>query len=81
MAVGLIDTGLHFLPRHKPCLKDRCTWSIQRDIQEVRPWTDYIIGTDRRLIQDVAIRDMQHHLDHYMVLGCLRGELSKDLTG
>ena len=31
VAVGLLDTGLHFLPCCKPWLTDRCTWIMQRD--------------------------------------------------
>ena len=42
---------------------------------------EYILGTYHRLFQDVAVRDTQHHLDHYMILGYLRGETAKDLTG
>ena len=39
----------------------------------MRSRTDYILGTDRRLFQNVAVRDPQHNTDHYMVLGCLPG--------
>ena len=42
---------------------------------------DYIIVTDSRLFQDVAVQDMRHHLDYSMVLRCLRGEPVKYLTG
>ena len=30
-ATGLTDMGFHFLPRHKPWLKNRCTWIMQQD--------------------------------------------------
>ena len=33
------------------------------------------------MFQDVAVWDMQHHSEHYMVLGYLRGDPEKDLTG
>ena len=46
----------------------------------VRSFTDYVLRTDRRLFQDVAVRDLRHNSDHYMVLGCLRGDLEKELT-
>ena len=39
----------------------------------VRSRTDYILGTDRRLFQNVAVQDPRHNTDHYMVLGCLPG--------
>ena len=79
--VGLMYMGMHFLPRRKLWLKDRYTWRIKRDGREVRSWTDYILGTDRRLFQDVAVRNTRHHLDHYMVLGCLRVDPTKELEG
>ena len=78
---GLMDMGLKFLPRRNLWLKYRCTWRMQWDGQEVQSRTDYILGTDRRLFQDMAIQNTQHHLDHYMVLGCLRGDPAKELTG
>ena len=53
---------------------------MRRDGQEVRYRTEYILKKYHRLFQGVAIRDLQHNLDHYMVLGCLRGEPTKDLT-
>ena len=39
--------------------------------REVRSRTDYILGTDRRLFRNVAVRDPRHNSDHYMVLGCI----------
>ena len=42
-----------------------------RNGREVRSRTDYILGTDRRLSRNVAVRDPRHNLDHYMVLGCV----------
>ena len=39
--------------------------------QVVRSRTDYILGTDSRLFNNVAVRDPRHNSDHYMVLGCL----------
>ena len=38
----------------------------------VRSRTDYILGTDRSLFRNVAVRDPRHNLDHYMVMGLLR---------
>ena len=72
-AAGLMYMGLHFLPRRNPLLQDRCMWSMWRDGQEVRSRMDNILGKYCRLLQDLAIRDPRHHLDHYIVLGCLRG--------
>ena len=78
---GLMEMGLHLLPRHKPWLKNRFTWIMQQYRQEFQSQTDYILGTDCRLFRDVAVRDTRNHLDYYMVLGCLRGEPVKELTG
>ena len=61
---GLLDIGLHFLPRRKPWLQDMCKWSMWRDGQEVRSQTDYILGIDHRMFQYVAVRDSQHHSYH-----------------
>ena len=54
---------------------------MQWDGREVRYQMDYIIVTNFRLFQDVAVRDTRHHLDHYMFMGCLRGDPAKELTG
>ena len=56
-----------------------------REGMVVRSWTDYILGTDRRLFWNVSVRDPRHNTDHYMVLGCLRSvperEHAKYLSG
>ena len=38
---------------------------------EVRSRTKYILGTDRRLLQNMKAQDARHKTDHYLVLGCL----------
>ena len=78
---GLMDMGLHFLPWCKLWLHNMCTWIMRRDRQDVRSRTDYILGTYRRLFQGMAAQDMRHHSNHYMVLGCMRGEPATELTG
>ena len=72
--------GLNFLPWFNMWLQYRCMWSMSRDGQEVWSRTDNILRTDRRLFQDVDVRDPQQKSDHYMVLGCLWGEAVKELT-
>ena len=37
----------------------------------MRSRTDYILGTDGRLLGNVSVRDPRHNSDRYMVLGCL----------
>ena len=41
--------------------------------REVRYWTVYILGSDRRIFWEVAIWDPGHNFDHLMVMGCLCG--------
>ena len=79
-AAGIEDMGLQFSPCLKPWLQDRCTWRMRKDEKEVWYRTDYILGIYHRLFQDVAVQDPQHNSDHYMFLGCLRGEPAKRLT-
>ena len=40
---------------------------------KIREWAlkDTIVGSDRRIFQNVAVRDLSHNSDHLMVLGCL----------
>ena len=33
--------------------------------------TDYILGSDRCIFQNVSARDLRHNSDHIVVLGCL----------
>ena len=62
----------HFLPRRKPWLRDGRTWIMLRGGQEVRFWTNCLLGTYLRLFQNVAVWDMWHNTDHYLVMGYLR---------
>ena len=39
----------------------------------VQSRTDYILGSDLRIFQNVAVRDPRHNSDHLMVIGCLCG--------
>ena len=68
---GLEDMARHFLPRESRWFLDWRTWGMIRKGREVRSRTDYILGTDRRLFRNVAVRDPWHNSDHYMVLGCI----------
>ena len=68
---GVEDMAQHFMPRRRRWSRDRRTWDMRRKGQVVRSRTDYILGTDRRLFKNVAVRDPRHNTDHYMVFGCL----------
>ena len=78
-AEGIVDVVLHSLPSCNTWLQDMCTWRMRKDGQEIWSRTDYILGTYCRLLQDVDIQDMRHNSDHYMVLGCMSGDLEKEL--
>ena len=60
--------GMHFLPWNKPWLKDGHIWAMHWGGQEVHSWTDYILGTESHLFQNVAVWDVRHNTHHYMVL-------------
>ena len=70
---GVEDMAQHFMPRRRRWNRYRRTWDMRRKGLVVRSRTDYILGTDRRLFTNVAVRDPRHNTDHYMVLGCLPG--------
>ena len=68
---GLEDVLAHFLLQRRSWCRDRMMWSMIQEGREVRSWTDYILGMDFRLFDNVSVRDPRHNSDHYMVLGCL----------
>ena len=68
---GLEDMAQHFLPWERRWCRDRRTWRMLWNGREVQSWTDYILGTDRRIFRNVVVWDPRHNSDHYMVLGCL----------
>ena len=68
---GLEDMARYFLPRENRWCRDRRTWGVIRKGSEVRSRKDYILGTDRRLFKNIAVRYPRHNSDHYMVLGCI----------
>ena len=54
---GLEDMTARFLPRKRRWGRERRTWTMVRGGKEVRSRTDYILGTDRSLFRNVAVRD------------------------
>ena len=56
-----------------PWLKDGCTWDMHRGGRGIHSRTNYILGTDSLLLQNVAIQDVRHNTDHYLVFWCLLG--------
>ena len=53
---GLEDMASHFLPRERRLFWDCRTWGMLRKGREVRSQMDYILGTNSRLIRNVAVR-------------------------
>ena len=74
---GFEDMATHFLPRKRRWGRERRTWAMVRGGKAVRSRTDYILGIDRRLFTNVAVRDPRYNSDHYMVMGLLRGGTAK----
>ena len=72
------DISEHFLLRRRPWCQDRRTWSMIREGREVQSRTDYILGTYRRLFENVSVRDPRHNSDHYLVLVCLHSASLKE---
>ena len=54
---GVEDMAQHFMPQRRQWSWDRRTWDMRQKGQVVRSRTDYILGTDRRLFKNVAVRD------------------------
>ena len=44
----------------------------------IRSRTDYLLGTDRSLFRNVAVRDPRHNSYHYMVVGQLWGGTARE---
>ena len=74
MATKGIENMTENFPPHKiPWTWDGRTWSMLRCVQDLRSRTEYILGTDRRLFQNLAVKEPWHNTNNYMVLGCLCG--------
>ena len=71
--VGIKDMSRNFLPWRNPWFTEYRTWIMLHGGQEVRSWTNYILGTDRRIIRNMGVWDARYNTDHHLVLGCLRG--------
>ena len=70
---GLEDMSTHSLLSSKHWAWERISWIMRRLGWEVKSHTDYILGTEIRLLRNISVRDPQHNSDHFIVLGCLRG--------
>ena len=75
---GFKDMTAHFLPRKRLRGRELRTWIMVREGKVIRSRTDYLLGTDRSLFRNVAIRDPRHNSDHYMVVGHLRSGTAQE---
>ena len=65
--------GHHFFPKRRSWCRDWRTWSTRNQERVVRSGTVYILGYDRRIFQNVAVRDPRHNSNYFMVVGSLCG--------
>ena len=63
----------HFLPGRNKYSRDKRTWSMLRGVQEVGSRTDYLLGMDFHVLQNLSVWDARQKLYHYLVLGYVRG--------
>ena len=70
---GLENIAGQYLPIRRAWCRDRRTWAAVRQGRVVRSLTDYILGSERQIFQNMAVWDPRHNSDHFMVVGCLRG--------
>ena len=80
MAVALAclgDLEGNFLMLQQVWSKDRRTWEVVRQGKVGRSRTDYILGSDHWIFQNVAVWDLMHNSHHFMILGCLNGASPK----
>ena len=61
---GLEDIIAHFISQRRVFNSDWRTWVMVRQKRDVRSRTDYILGSDCRIFQNVAVRDLQRNYDH-----------------
>ena len=59
-----------FLPFRKSWARDGSTWLMHLQGREGRPQTDYLLGMEFPLFQDVSVWYPRNNSNHYMVLGC-----------
>ena len=65
---GVEDMTAHFLPRKRLWKRERRTWSMVREGRVIRSRTDYLLGTERSLFRNMAVRDPRKNSDYYMVV-------------
>ena len=69
-STGLEEMSYHFLPRCKYWSRDGQTLIMRRVNIVVRSRTDYLLGTDLRLYQNVSLQDTRHNYDRGKMILC-----------
>ena len=64
----LEDMSTHFLPFCKDWSWDGRIWCMHLQAREGSPQTDYLLGMDCPMFQNVSIWDPLHNSEHYTVL-------------
>ena len=72
VTVGLEEPLVHFLPLRRRWSRDWITWKMVKQGKKMWPRKDYILGSDHHIFQNMAVQDLRHNSNHYMVMGCLR---------
>ena len=70
---GLEDIVGHYFLRRRAWCRDQRKWEAVRQGRVVRSQTDYILGSNCRIFQNVAVWYPRHNSDHLMAVGCLSG--------
>ena len=69
----LEDIGVNFFTRQRAWCRDQITWEAVRQGRVVRYQTNYILGSDRWIFQNMAAWEPRHNSDHFMVVKFLHG--------
>ena len=62
---GLEDLPGYFFLRRRAWCRDRRMWETRRQGMVVRSRTEYILGYDCRIFQNVAVQYPRHNSDHF----------------
>ena len=61
VTMGHMYISTQFLPRRRAWNGYQWTWAVVKQGREMRSRTDYILGSDRQIFQNVAVQEPQHN--------------------
>ena len=76
-AEGLEDMVGHFRQKEKMHNRQH-TWRMVREGSIISSRTDYFLGTDRRYLRAVSVKEPRHDSDHRMIVGVLSCDKLKE---